>query len=184
MLWCDVQLEARRLRLALPRTIAQADEGPMLLPLSALSAVHLQHFARDLAAYLRQLPDVRLADVCGTMALRRTRFLYRKGFVASTTEQLAAKVWLARRQRQQLRRWHVTWSCAVLAAGGVRQVGREGAARRGRCQERARGFVLTGQGAQWPKNGQDLMKTFPVYKNTVQVQLASQLVSTRAVYGG
>jgi acyl transferase domain-containing protein len=46
-------------------------------------------------------------------------------------------------------------------------------------------FVLTGQGAQWPKNGQDLMKTFPVYKNTVQVQLASQLVSTSgAVYGG
>ena len=61
-----------------PRAPPTAELGYQIMPLSGFSLNHLKLYAGNVAAYLRERPNTRLADVCGTMALRRSRFPFRK----------------------------------------------------------------------------------------------------------
>jgi acyl transferase domain-containing protein len=121
-----------------------AEPSCQLLPLSGFSLAHLKLYATRLCAYLRARPHARLVDVCGTMALRRSTFPFRKAFVASSTQDLA----------EQLE--------AFAATGGAEAVGEAKSLRTA--------FVLTGQGAQWARNGVDLMHAFPTYRHAAMVR--------------
>ena len=66
---------------------ATAEPTSYLLPLSAVSLPHLKLFAERMAAYLEERKDaVSLKDLCGTMWANRTRFKFRKAFIASSVE--------------------------------------------------------------------------------------------------
>lgn len=113
-----------------------------LMPLSAVSLPHLQIFAENLAKYLEANKDkVKLRDFCGTMAVNRSRFQYRKTFTANTTAEMADKLAAFAK------------NCNVQPSG------------EGRKMQVA--FVFTGQGSQWPGVGKSLM-AFPVYRKAVK----------------
>ena len=116
--------------------------GPVLLPLSAVSSAHLKLYAGALAAQLKKKPDMDVRDVCGTIAVNRTVFQYRKALVVGT-EGLPGLV-------QQLE--------AVVAGPDIP----------GPEEEKGKRFffAFTGQGAQWVGCGEMLMQV-PVYRETV-----------------
>ena len=116
--------------------------GPLLFPLSAVSAAHLKMYARELVTHLTIAgAQTDLRDVCGTMAVNRTAFQYRKALVgAQSLSQLV----------QQLE--------GVAAGPDVK------------VPDNKRGerilFVFTGQGSQWVGCGETLMQV-PVYRERV-----------------
>jgi acyl transferase domain-containing protein len=116
-----------------------------LFTLSAYSPAYLELHAAALSDYLKDDDEVNLTDVCGTMALRRSRFNFRKSFVASSATQLAEQLgaFVAKKQARTVEAASDDHSLRV-------------------------GFVLTGQGSQWAKNGMELMH-FPAYRDAVQV---------------
>lgn len=126
-----------------PRAPPAVESSYQLLPLSGFSLAHLKQYAVNMAAYLRAKPTVRLADVCGTVALRRSRFPFRKAFVASSTEDLAA----------QLETFAASGSADAI----------------GEARTLRTAFILTGQGSQWAKNGVELMDSFPIYRKAAEV---------------
>jgi malonyl CoA-acyl carrier protein transacylase len=81
--------------------------------------------------------------VCGTIALRRSRFPFRKAFVVSSTEDLTAQL-------------------ETFAQSGC-------ADPIGEARSLRTAFILTGQGSQWAKNGVELMEAFPTYRKTAEV---------------
>ena len=114
----------------------------LVFPLSAVSMPHLQLFADRMATYIKERgASASLKDLCATMWIHRSRFQYRKTFVASTTEELAEKL------------------AAFAASGSVDPSGE------GRKMQVA--YVFTGQGSQWPGVGKSLM-AFPVYRKAVK----------------
>jgi len=115
--------------------------GPVLMPLSAVSSAHLKLYAGALAAQLKGKTDVDVRDVCGTIAVNRTVFQYRKALVVGT-EGLPGLV-------QQLE--------AVVAGPDIRGPEEE-------IKKRFL-FAFTGQGAQWVGCGETLMQV-PVYRET------------------
>lgn len=78
----------------LPALARRTDnQPPPSLPACLLA--WLQLYAERLAAYLKEQqerPPSFLRDACGTMWVNRSRFQFRKTFVASTVPELAAKV--------------------------------------------------------------------------------------------
>ena len=67
--------------------------GPLMLPLSACSAEHFQLYAQKLGSYLaEENPGFGLADVCGTMAIHRDRFNYRKAVIANSVQDMKEKL--------------------------------------------------------------------------------------------
>lgn len=126
---------------ALPPAAADLPSN-YILPLSAVSLAHLKLFAERMAAYVGEKKDtLALRDLCGTMWVNRTRFKFRKAFIASSLENL----------QQSL--------SAFAASGNVQPAGE------GRKMQVA--YVFTGQGSQWPGVGKSLM-AFPVYKESVE----------------
>ena len=114
----------------------------LVLPLSAVSLQHLQLYAERLGAYIRERgPAVSLKNLCATMWVHRSRFQYRKAFVASSTEELAEKL-------------------EAFAKGGAVDPSGEG-------RKMQICYVFTGQGSQWPGVGKSLM-AFPVYRKAVR----------------
>jgi acyl transferase domain-containing protein len=102
----------------------------------------LQIFAERLAAYLEEKKDaVALKDLCGSMWVHRSRFKFRKAFIAPNAAAMA----------QQL--------AAFAKTGNVQPSGE------GRKMQVA--YVFTGQGSQYPGVGKSLM-VFPVYKDAVE----------------
>jgi acyl transferase domain-containing protein len=126
-------------------TVGDADESEVssyLLPLSAVSLQHLQVYAERMAAYLRERRhEVNLKDLCATMAVHRSRFQYRKTFLASSVDELAEKLAA------------FAQGCSVNPSGESRKM--------------QVAYVFTGQGSQWPGVGKALM-VFPVYRKAVK----------------
>jgi acyl transferase domain-containing protein len=119
-----------------------------LLLLSASSLNHLRAYCRSIADHLRQRPimtDRELIDLCGTAALHRSTFPFRKAFVTTGVEDLKSQLELFADQ------------------GKVEPVGDT------TCVRVA--TVLTGQGSQYARNGADLMDAFPVYRQTAEVSV-------------
>jgi acyl transferase domain-containing protein len=117
-----------------------------LLPLSATSLSHLQAYCRAVAEHLRQRPavtDRELVNLCGTAALHRSRFAFRKAFVAKDAQDLAS----------QLEAFADQGKVEPLADSRSLRVA----------------MVLTGQGSQYAQNGLDLMDAYPVYRQTAEV---------------
>ena len=122
--------------------VEEAAAKGLVFPLSAVSMPHLQLFADRMAKYIKERgPAASLKDLCATMWIHRSRFQYRKSFVASTTEELADKL------------------AAFATSGSVDPSGE------GRKMQVA--YVFTGQGSQWPGVGKSLM-AFPVYRKAVK----------------
>lgn len=136
-----------------PRAPPAVESSYQLLPLSGFSLAHLKQYAVNMAAYLRAKPTVRLADVCGTVALRRSRFPFRKAFVASSTEDLAS----------QLETFAASGSADAI----------------GEARTLRTAFILTGQGSQWAKNGVELMDSFPIYRKAAEVSCHIHCYLTR-----
>jgi acyl transferase domain-containing protein/NADPH:quinone reductase-like Zn-dependent oxidoreductase/thioester reductase-like protein/acyl carrier protein len=114
----------------------------LVFPLSAVSMPHLQLFADRMAKYIKERgPAISLKDLCATMWIHRSRFQYRKSFVASTTQELAEKL-------------------AAFASSGNTEPSGEG-------RKMQVAYVFTGQGSQWPGVGKTLM-AFPVYRKAVK----------------
>lgn len=90
------------------------------------------------------MTDRQLIDLCGTAALHRSRFAFRKAFVATGVEDLASQLDVFAEQ------------------GKVEPVADTNSVRVAMC--------LTGQGSQYARNGMDLMDTFPVYRQTAEVR--------------
>lgn len=115
-------------------------QGPYVLPLSAASEQNLQLYAECLAA---ALGDQNLRDVCGTMAVHRSRLNQRKAFIPGSVGEL----------RKELN---------LLAEGSVKGV----------SNPKPRGFqtlfVFTGQGSQWAGNGSSLL-VWPAYAESVRM---------------
>lgn len=111
--------------------------GPLVFPLSAVSEQHLKVFARDLAAYLRAKPTTDLRDFCGTMAVNRTIFKYKKPLVAKNAAELAGRL-------------------EDVISGP--SLGTPADDKGDKIL-----FVFTGQGSQWIGCGETLM-TLPVYR--------------------
>jgi acyl transferase domain-containing protein/NADPH:quinone reductase-like Zn-dependent oxidoreductase/thioester reductase-like protein/acyl carrier protein len=125
---------------ALP--VEDAAAKGLVFPLSAVSMPHLQLFADRMAKYIKERgPTISLKDLCATMWIHRSRFQYRKSFVASTTQELAEKL-------------------ASFASSGNTEPSGEG-------RKMQVAYVFTGQGSQWPGVGKTLM-AFPVYRKAVK----------------
>jgi len=138
-------LQLAKAATAMPPVIAASvndEPTSYLLPLSAVSMAHLKLFAERMAAYLDEKKDaLDLKDLCGTMWVNRSRFKFRKAFIASSVEEM----------QQAL--------AAFAATGNVQPSGE------GRKMQVA--YVFTGQGSQWPGVGKSLM-AFPVYQEAVK----------------
>jgi len=138
-------LQLAKAAAAMPPAVAadaNAEPTSYLLPLSAVSMAHLKLFAERMAAYLDEKKDaLALKDLRGTMWVNRSRFKFRKAFIASSVEGM----------QQAL--------AAFAATGNVQPSGE------GRKMQVA--YVFTGQGSQWPGVGKSLM-AFAVYREAVK----------------
>ncbi|KAK8102456.1 hypothetical protein PG984_015602 [Apiospora sp. TS-2023a] len=104
-----------------------------LLPLSAFTQTSLEARVADLAAW-PGLVSAQLPDLAATLGQRRTHFKQRGFLIASQQDDL----------RQSL----------------TEQTLRIG---RGQSAPPNYAFVFTGQGAQWPQMGKELMDEFPIF---------------------
>jgi len=119
-----------------------AFEGQVLLPLSAVSNAHLKLYAHELLTYFQNTPEVDIRDVCGTMAVNRTAFQYRKALVVGGQDLPGLLLQLK-----------------GIVSGPDSQAPEEEKGKRIL-------FAFTGQGAQWMGCGETLMAV-PVYREAV-----------------
>ncbi|KAJ9366241.1 hypothetical protein DTO282E5_9065 [Paecilomyces variotii] len=108
-----------------------------LLPLSASTAEALEARVKDLGASL-SVHKHDFRDLCYTLANRRSN-LSKKGYVLASP----------REAKNQL----VTEGTLVTAKRPIPKY--------------ELGFIFTGQGAQWPEMGKELLKKSPIYKVTI-----------------
>lgn len=128
-----------------PRPAKPKQNGyPVLLPISAQSASSLQQNAARIAAGLDR-EEWPLADLAGTLSLRRTHLTRRAAVIATDFADAAAKL-------------------RILADGDTDAdviTGRRGADPRNI-------FVFTGQGAQWWAMGRGLLKDDPDFRASME----------------
>ncbi|MCG8458542.1 MAG: acyltransferase domain-containing protein, partial [Holophagales bacterium] len=112
-----------------------------LLVLSAKTPAALARRARQLAAHLRQHPDLQLADVAATLAMGRQAFAHRLALVCDSAEDAATVLDPIDPER-------VTSGRAdTLEAPVV--------------------FLFSGQGSQYPGMGADLYRSQPLFRQRV-----------------
>ncbi len=122
-------------------------ERAQLFPLSARSPEALVATAQSYLAYLTSHPEVPLAAICRTAALRRTHHEHRAAIVAASREELAEAL-------------------EALVAGEQRNniaLGRSSAERSGKLA-----FVFGGMGPQWWGMGRELLREEPIFRETVE----------------
>ncbi|MDR2309210.1 MAG: SDR family NAD(P)-dependent oxidoreductase [Paucimonas sp.] len=114
----------------------------LLFPLSGQSRENVQGAAARLAAWLEANPQVSLADIGHTLALRRDHLEVRSVVQASTREALLEALHSA-------------------ATASPSESLHSGACNRGAGKGVV--FVFSGHGAQWPGMGRELLQTEPVF---------------------
>jgi acyl transferase domain-containing protein/acyl carrier protein len=123
---------------------------PYLLPISARSEPSLQSLA---AAYRDQIrahataKTANLAEICAAAGVARTHHGHRLAIIARDAEEAAAAL-------------------AAFAAGEVRAGVRSGMVPPGAKPRVA--FVFSGQGAQWPAMGRDLVEREPEFRSMLE----------------
>lgn len=120
----------------------QGDEVPRLFVLSANEEAPAKIMATQLGVYLEQHPEIfqkrLIRDIVYTLGERRTHLPWRIAITASTCDELAA---LLNDADALPKRTSMTPKLA---------------------------FVYTGQGAQWPQMGKELLTTHPVFAATFE----------------
>jgi acyl transferase domain-containing protein/acyl carrier protein len=125
-----------------PERPASSESRPQqLLVLSARSNAALDRASANLAAYLRQHPDVHLADVAYTLQTGRKMFARRRVLVAASPEDAAAALEAKNPKR----------IASELYEAGQREVA----------------FMFSGQGSQYPNMGRELYDTEPLFQEHV-----------------
>jgi acyl transferase domain-containing protein/NADPH:quinone reductase-like Zn-dependent oxidoreductase len=107
-----------------------------LLLLSAATATALESATENLAAYLKQQPDLNLSDVAYTLHAGRKAFEHRRAFVCRDRAEAIAAC--------------ATKQGMVTASAGT--------------AERKVAFLFPGQGAQFPNMGRGLYDTEPIFR--------------------
>ena len=126
---------------------ALRDEQPVhLLTVTARSNRALKQMAQDYATCFADLPAGDVEDACYTANTGRSHFDFRKSFVAADGAGLAG----------QLERFAVEGSADPVAR------------RQGRRQAPKVAFLFTGQGSQYANMGQELYRTQPVFRATLE----------------
>lgn len=122
----------------IPRDHNQSHRRTFLLPFSAHSEKSLIKRVTDLA--LLDLNNISLVDLAYTLGERRSIFPVRGYLLAHlcTLHEDLSSI------RLQTYKADAASSCLPFA------------------------FIFTGQGAQWPEMGRQLMETFPKYRSTIQ----------------
>ncbi len=124
-----------------PRAASGPSRPYQLLTLSARSEAALEQATRNLAGFLREQPEVELADVAYTLLVGRRAFPHRRAVVC--------------RDRQQ--------ALSLLEGSEDKRIeGRPGSAR-----ARSLTFMFPGQGAQYPRMAQALYETEGVFRECV-----------------
>jgi acyl transferase domain-containing protein len=127
-----------------PESAPSSESRPyQLLALSARSASALERSTDNLAEYLRQQPEVNLADVAYTLQVGRRRFAHRRVLVCSNTGE-AVEAFGARSGQ----------SASMLTK--VEEL-----------QDRPVAFMFPGQGAQYANMGAELYQLEPVFRRHV-----------------
>lgn len=130
---------------AAPRT-TESRRTASLFVLSAKSPEALEATAARHRAWLLDHPDVDLGDVCHTLAVGRAHFDYRMAVVASSVEDLVARL--------------ESFSADRRPARSDRR-------------ERALGFLFSGQGAQVADMGRALHAAEPVFRAALEAAAAA-----------
>ena len=133
-------------RLDAPARPATAIE-PALLALSAHGGAALTQRAADMAAFLREHPEVPLVDVCSTAGARRSHLEHRVAIVASGRAEAIDS--LEKFARGELR--------AGVFQGSAPPTGRGGLV-----------FVFAGHGSQWLGMGRQLFAEERVFRATIE----------------
>lgn len=136
-----------------PRILRAVDQArsptqPYMLTLSARSAEALRTLIEEVRHSLQagDLANEALGDICYTAALRRPHYAHRLALVARTHTQVCdtLQAFLAGQQRPGL-------------SSGVAEAPAQGAV-----------FIFSGQGAQWPGMGRQLLEQEPVFRATLE----------------
>jgi amino acid adenylation domain-containing protein/non-ribosomal peptide synthase protein (TIGR01720 family) len=135
-------------------TVAASDEGRpwQLLTLSAKTATALRTTAENLAAQLRNHPDLKLADVAYTLQAGRNRMEHRQVLVCRDAGEAVRE---------------------LEAGDSLRSI-----TRREEARQRPVVFLFPGQGAQYAGMGRELYEREPAFREPVDLcagQLASHL---------
>ncbi len=123
---------------------------PVLLPLSGNTENSLKQAADDMAAFLTEGPIAQrpaLRDVLQTAALRKDHHEHRLAVVGSSAEEISERI--------------KAWSAGEKSIPGI-EVGRASP------DKPEVVFVFTGQGPQWWGMGQELIKSEPVFRQTLE----------------
>ncbi len=125
-----------------PPTPPSADSGPaQLLLLSAKTEKAVERAARNLAAYLRENPELNLADAAYTLQVGRKEFSHRRIAVCRDAAE------------------------AVRALEG--ESPERAAAGKAEAVARSAVFMFTGQGAQYPNMGRAVYEAEPLFRDEV-----------------
>lgn len=134
---------------------SRAPQRPAFLALSAKSESAVRGRARELAAYLTKHTDVSLEDACFTMNTSRSWATHRTSLVAETREQLV----------ERLNRVADLDDTVTTKAGDASPIV----------------FLFTGQGSQYFGMAQQLYKTQPAFRETIDEceRIAAPFMKTR-----
>ncbi|MDB4473550.1 SDR family NAD(P)-dependent oxidoreductase [Opitutaceae bacterium] len=116
--------------------------GPFLLPLSAASPAALAALADRYADFIVNEESVALGDVCHTARIGRAQLTYRKSVVANDRDEMISAL-------REISASDLT-DANARKPDGLRV-----------------GFLVSGQGAQWPGMGRELAERFPVFAAAV-----------------
>ncbi len=123
-----------------------ASRAARVYPLSAMSEAGLRDTAGVVADWLADHPDVPLADVGHTLSRRRSHLAWRAGIVASSSDELAARL-RAMADGERAPGTTVARTTPGLTSGLV--------------------WVFSGHGSQWPGMCQELLRDEPVFGATI-----------------
>lgn len=123
-----------------------------LAPLSAATPTALAAVARQVAEHLTERPEAGIADVVGTLALRRAQLGHRLAVVA--------------RSRDELRERLLAFAAGQPAPSGEGVAPAWVTGKREPVQPLV--FVFTGQGGQWWAMGRELLACDPVFRGEVE----------------
>lgn len=136
-------------RTGAPVTVEPTIDRPLdVLKISAKSEAAVGQQAEQLAAFLKENPQLNAADVCWSANTGRSEFNYRAAIVAKDAEQLQQRLMSLAGEKQE--------AATGVKRGTVKSLGRPTVA-----------MLFTGQGAQYAGMGRGLYDMQPVFRRAM-----------------